>query len=105
MAAPDPDAVRALEGFFVRYFHDEPIDDEAILTALKTLQDRRRERYELSQAFTDVLEADVEPGFMTELVRRYANRAATSDEQARDFVERMRESTALDDVLEPPDDA
>jgi hypothetical protein len=102
--APDPDLLTRLETFFVSFFHDEPIDDAAILDALRTLDGRRQDRYEYSQAFEDLLDADVEPGYLTAFVRRYANRAATSDEQARDFLIRMRDSTALDDVLEPPDE-
>jgi hypothetical protein len=101
--APDPDSIEPVETFFIRFFHDEPIDDEGILSALRTLRGRNRERFELSEAFDDMLGADVEPGFWTAFVRRYANRAATSDEQAREFVERIRRETALDDVLDPDD--
>ena len=105
MPGPDPALLTRLETFFVSFFHDEPDDDAAILDALRTLDGRRRDRYEYSQAFEDLLDADLEPGALTDFVRRYANRNATGDEQARDFVVRMRDATALDDVLEPPDDA
>jgi hypothetical protein len=101
VAAPKDESVTLVETFFARYFHDEPIDDEAVLAALRTLRNRLPERYELSLAFEDVLESDVPPGFMTELVRRYANRVASSDEQARDFVAGIRDAAALDEVPEP----
>jgi hypothetical protein len=101
VAAPEDESVELVKTFFIRYFHDEPIDDEAVLAALRTLRHRGEERYELSQAFDDLLDADAEPGFWTGFVRRYANRVASSDEQARDFVERMQRETALDVVPEP----
>jgi hypothetical protein len=101
VAAPEDESVELVKTFFIRYFHDEPIDDEAVLAALRTLRHRGEERYELSQAFEDLLASDVEPGFWTSFVRRYANRVAASDEQARDFVERIRNETALDEVPEP----
>lgn len=104
MAAPEPESVERLETFFARFFHDEPADYKAIVSALRTLQGQQHERYALGEAFEDMLDADVEPGYWTAFVRRFANRAATSDEQARDFVERMRKETALDDVLEPPEE-
>jgi len=104
VTAPLPESVKRLQDFFILYFHEEPDDDEAIVSALRALDDRDWKRYELSEAFNDLLAADVEPGYWTAFVRRFANRVATSDEQARDFVERIREATALDDVLEPLDE-
>jgi hypothetical protein len=103
MSAPDPDLLRALQTFFISFFHDEPVDDAGILDALKTINDRQDDRYRYSLAFDDLLAADVEPGYLKDFVRRYANRAATSDEQARDFLVRIQNETALDDVLEPLD--
>lgn len=104
MTAPRHESFERVKEFFILHFHEEPDDDKSIVSALLALQDRNRQRYELSQAFDDMLAADVEPGYWTAFVRRYANRAATSDEEARDFVERIRERTALDDVLEPADE-
>jgi hypothetical protein len=104
VSAPAPESVKRLQDFFIVYFHEEPDDDAAILSALRDLDDRDRQRHELSKAFGDMLAADVEPGYWTGFVRRFANRAATSDEQARDFVERIRLNTALDDVFEELDE-
>jgi hypothetical protein len=99
--APDPGSLEPVKTFFIRFFHDEPIDDEGTLSALRTLRGHGRQRFELSEAFDTLLAADVEPGFWTDFVRRYANRAATSDEQAREFVAHIQRETALDDVLDP----
>jgi hypothetical protein len=101
LPAPQDTSVRRVKTFFASFFHDEPSDDRALLMALRTLRGHQRDRYDLSVAFEDVLGSDVEPGFMTQLVREYANRAATSDDQAREWVVRMRDEAALDDVYEP----
>jgi hypothetical protein len=101
MPAPDPQLLSRLETFFASFFHDEPIDDAAILDALRTINDRPDDRYQYSLAFDDLLAADVEPGYLRDFVRRYANRAAAGDEQAREFLVRVQRETALDDVLDP----
>ena len=48
-----------------------------------------------------MLDADVAPGRPGRSSWcRFANRAATSDEQAREFVDRIRTEAALDDVID-----
>ena len=103
MPAPRPESVERVAEFLIVHFHEAALDEDAVTDALVTLRDKSRERWELSQAFDDLLGADLPANTLRDFVRRHANRQAMSDEDAREFLEDIRRRAALDFVPEPDD--
>lgn len=88
-----------LAAFFASYFHDEPDDLKAILSAVKVLADNQNERRELYKAFEGLQKTPLGENDLRDFVRGYANRNAQDDEQALQFIAKIQKEIGLD--IEP----
>lgn len=92
------DRVRA---FLERFYHDEEVEDLAAAHALRALRnDDRQERWRTAQAIERVLAAELPDGALHQLVFRAADRGVLTDEEAREFLERVFESNAFDVAID-----
>jgi hypothetical protein len=85
-----------VRSYLERFYQDEPNDDAASRAALEAVGPIWRERWSMAEAFKRVLEGAFQDGTMMDLVTRHANRSATSDEEARQYLRKVFSLSALD---------
>lgn len=78
-----------------QHYAEEESEPRAAIHALRAVGDRWRERYGASLAFRALLTAQWSEGLLTELVRLNAGRQVEDDVEARAFLERVFQDSAL----------
>ncbi len=94
------DCQTILKDFLIRFYHEEPDDLKAAIAALKGLRFSSKYELEVAQAIENGVRKPLPEGTLSELVRRYANRFVTSDEQAKRFIEDVYKNCGLDNAFD-----
>ncbi|GLY94147.1 hypothetical protein [Actinoplanes sp. NBRC 103695] len=93
---PTADALSRVRAFLESFYRDEEFEDRGTTNALRGESADRQERWRNAQAFERVLAADLPEGTLQQLVFRSAGRDVLSDEEAREFLERVYDGNAFD---------
>jgi hypothetical protein len=86
--ADEDDHLTVVSDFFNIYYYEESDDVVAATNALEDTLPRMDYRWELACAFREVLGRVWPPDTLKNLVRYEANRAARSDEEAKEFLQK-----------------
>jgi hypothetical protein len=93
---PTPDSRRIVEEFLMRFYHQEPDETRAATKALLATATNIDYRWEVAEAFRDLLERTTIESDLTSTVSSAANRRAKDAADARQFLLRVYETNDLD---------
>ncbi len=96
MAATHDEHFLRVATFLDRYYSKEASDVVAAGDAMEGMMGTKNERIELKASFRHVLEGAYAAGVLCSLVRDSANRHVVDDREARGFLWKVYNRTALD---------
>lgn len=89
-------ALERVRSFLRRFYFDEEWEADGNIKAISAERTDRQERWRNAQAFERVLDADLPTGTLQQLAVQAANRDVLTDEEAREFLERVYDGNAFD---------
>ncbi|GGM53082.1 hypothetical protein GCM10011608_42440 [Micromonospora sonchi] len=94
-----------VRAFLERFYHAEASDDRAASAALQaSLGDDPQERWRNAQAFGRAIDAELPAGELQQLVFRASGRNVLTDDEAREFLERVYDDNAFDVAIDYDED-
>lgn len=85
--------------FLIRFYHEEPNDIQASTKAVTALTGLFDDEWKVATALKNLLEMDLPPGTLRDLVRFKANRHALDDDDARQFLERVYQNNDFENAI------
>ncbi|MDM9583742.1 hypothetical protein [Nostoc sp. GT001] len=93
------DYLEVIGDFLIRFYHEEPDDLQASIKAVETMTSLFDYEWEVATAFRNLLEMELPPGQIRDLVRLKANRYAQNDDDAREFLKEIYQSNDLENAI------
>lgn len=97
-------AIKVVSDYLVRFYHEEPNDVRASSKAIKSLGGMFNSEWAVSDSFSVVLNSELPPNLLRDIVRDKANRYARDDSEAKSFLKTIYFENSLDCAIEVEED-